>query len=76
MQELKYIAIANIIKCQYFYLKVLQQSMNADAEQGQELEGCILFLKETTFKKQKAHLKKVERGNLENKIFTDSMELS
>lgn len=34
MQELKYFAIANIIKCQYFYLKVLQQSMNADAEQG------------------------------------------
>lgn len=34
MQELKYIAIANIIKCQYFYLKVFRHNINADAEQG------------------------------------------
>lgn len=34
MQELKYIAIANIIKCQYFYHKALRDNINADAEQG------------------------------------------
>lgn len=34
MQESKYIATANIIKCQYFYLNVLWHNINADAEQG------------------------------------------